>query len=166
MEFGILFDWGDPVAEEFDLAFYLNAGLLMVGIAGQYVVGKASERSEPAAALSIVFGALAVVAIGFVPAVLFGIAPLHVVSGLLGFLLFALQPLYQSVIAEQSPPASRGLSYGYTYLISFGIDASGAALSGYLLSVAAVRQTFLLLASIPVLGAVFSLLLWRWTTTK
>ena len=81
----------------------------------------------------------------------------------MGFLLFALQPLYQAVIAEQSPPGSRGLSYGYTYLISFGIGASGAALSGYLLSVAAPERTILRPALIPVLGAVFSLLLWRRT---
>jgi predicted MFS family arabinose efflux permease len=101
-------------------------------------------------------------AIGFVPVVQLGIAPLLAVSGLFGFLLFALQPLYQSVIAEQSPPDSRGLSYGYTYLMSFGVGASGAALAGYLLSVTTTERTFLLLASIPVLGAVFSILLRRW----
>lgn len=163
---GVLFDPGSPLAEEFDLASYLYAGLLMVGIAGQYVAGKASSRVEPTTGLSVVFAALALAAIGFVPAAQHGVVPLLVVSGLLGFLLFALQPLYQSVIAEQSPTGSRGLSYGYTYLISFGIGASGAVLSGYLLSVAAPERTFLLLALIPVLGAAFSLLLRRWTATE
>lgn len=165
-ELGILFEPGSPLAEEFDLASYLYAGLLMIGIAGQYVAGKASDRVDPTAALSVVFAALALVAVGFVPAAQFGVGPLLAVSGLLGFLLFALQPLYQSVIADQSPPGSRGLSYGYTYFISFGIGASGAALSGYLLSVAAPERTFLLLALIPVLGAVFSLLLRRWTAAE
>lgn len=161
-ETGILFDPDSPLAAEFDLASYLYAGLLMVGIGGQYVAGKASDRVESTTVLPIVLGALAIVAIGFVPVVQLGIAPLLAVSGLFGFLLFALQPLYQSVIAEQSPPDSRGLSYGYTYLMSFGVGASGAALAGYLLSVTTTERTFLLLASIPVLGAVFSILLRRW----
>lgn len=165
-EVGMLFEPGSPLAQEFDLASYLYAGLLMIGIAGQYVAGKASDNVAPTTGLSIVFAALALVAISFVPAAQVGVASLLVVSGLLGFLLFALQPLYQSVIADQSPPGSRGLSYGYTYLISFGIGASGAALSGYLLSVADPEQTFLFLAIIPVLGAVFSLLLRRWTAAE
>ena len=165
-ELGVAFDPDSPLAAEFDLASYLYAGLLMVGIAGQYVAGKASDRVEPTVALPVVFGALAVVAIGFIPAASLGVAPLLVVSGLLGFLIFALQPLYQAIIAEQSPPGARGLSYGYTYLISFGVGASGAALSGYLLSVAQAERTFLVLALIPVFGAVVSLVLGRWTATE
>ena len=165
-EQGLLFDPDSPLAEKFDLASYLYAGLLMVGIVGQYVAGKASDTVEPTRLLPIVFGALAIVAIGFTTVSQIGIGPLLAVSGLLGFLLFALQPLYQSIIAEQSPPGSRGLSYGYTYLLSFGIGASGAALAGYLLSVATTEHTFLLLACIPAFGAVFSVLLRRWSTNS
>jgi hypothetical protein len=36
---------------------------------------------------------------------------LFVVSGLLGFLLFAVQPLYQAVIAEESSHGTRGVSF-------------------------------------------------------
>ena len=36
---------------------------------------------------------------------------LLVVSGLLGFLLFAVQPLYQAIVAEESSPGTRGLSF-------------------------------------------------------
>jgi len=102
-----------------------------------------------------------VVAVLFVPAAQAGVAPLLAVSALLGFLLFTLQPLYQATIAEYSPPGDRGLSYGYTYLCSFGIGAAGAAISGYLLSAVGVRGTFVGLTAFPLLGLAFALALWR-----
>ena len=148
-----LFDPESPLAEEFDLASYLYVGLLVIGIGGQYVGGKVSDSIDPTTALAIVFSGLSVVSIGFAPAARLGTAPLVIVSGLLGFLLFALQPLYQTLIAEESPAETRGLSYGYTYLINFGVGAGGAVLSGYLLSVASVDDTFLILAVLPLVGA-------------
>jgi len=147
-------DQSSPVAEEFDLSSYIYVGLLMVGIAGQYAGGKVSDWIEPATALAAVFGSLVLIAISFIPAAGAGLTALLLVSALLGFFLFALQPLYQALIAEASPPDDRGLSYGYTYLISFGIGASGAAIAGYLLSVATPNGTFLALAAFPAVGAI------------
>lgn len=158
-DFVQLFEPGSPLAQEFDLSSYLYVGLLTVGIGGQYVGGKVSERIAPTVALTVVFGSLVAVAVGFVPAARLGLTPLLVVSALLGFLLFALQPLYQATIAEYSPPDDRGLSYGYTYLASFGVGAAGAAISGYLLSVVAAEGTFLALAAFPLLGALVSVVL-------
>jgi len=150
-----------PLAAEFDLAFYLYAGLLTVGIAGQYAGGKLTDRIETPPGLAAGFAGLTVVAVAFVPAARAGVVPLLLVSAALGFLLFMLQPLYQATIAEYSPPGDRGLSYGYTYLCSFGIGAAGAAISGYLLSTVGVDGTFLGLALFPVLGLVVALALWR-----
>ncbi|MBX0286952.1 MFS transporter [Halomicroarcula sp. F28] len=150
-----------PLAAEFDLASYLYVGLLTVGIGGQYAGGKLTDRIPTPIGMVAVFAALAVVAVLFVPAAGAGIAPLLAVSAALGFLLFALQPLYQATIAEYSPPGDRGLSYGYTYLCSFGIGAAGAAISGYLLSTVGVDGTFLGLALFPVFGLGVALALWR-----
>ncbi|MBX0322644.1 MFS transporter [Halomicroarcula sp. F13] len=160
-EFVRVFEPGSPLAEEFDLAFYLYSGLLTVGIAGQYVGGKLTDRIETTTGLAAVFGGLAVVALLFVPAAEAGLAPLLAASVLLGFLLFTLQPLYQATIAEYSPPGDRGLSYGYTYLTNFGVGAAGAAVSGYLLAAVGVSGTFLGLAVFPALGLVFAVTLWR-----
>ncbi|MFC4438494.1 MULTISPECIES: MFS transporter [Natrialbaceae] len=157
-----LFDPESPMAEEFDPASYLYAGLLMVGIAGQYVGGKLTDRVRTEIGLAVVIGSLTIVAIAFVPAAETGVVPLLVVSALLGFLLFALQPLYQATIAEYSPPGDRGLSYGYTYLGSFGIGAGGAVIAGYLLSAGGVERTFLGLAVFPIVGAALSLALLRY----
>ncbi|MDS0261131.1 MFS transporter [Haloarcula sp. S1CR25-12] len=165
-EYARMFDAGSPVAEQFNLASYLYVGLLTVGVGGQYVGGKVSDRVEPTTALAVVFGSLAVVAVGFVPTARLGMPALVAVSAGLGFLLFALQPLYQATIAEQSPPDERGLSYGYTYLVSFGIGAAGAAVSGALLSVFTPATTFGVLAVFPVLGVGFSLLIGRGGDTQ
>jgi len=156
-----LFDPNSPIAEEFTLSSYLYAALLTIGIGGQYVGGKVSDRIPSTTGLAVVFGALMVVTIGFVPAASGGIGTLLVVSGLLGFLLFALQPLYQATIADHSPPGDRGLSYGYTYLMSFGIGAAGAAIAGFLLSVVTTDSTFLALAVFPALCSLFALALNR-----
>jgi MFS family permease len=149
------------LAAEFDLASSLYVGLLTVGIGGQYAGGKLTDRIPTAVGMVAVFAGLAVVAVAFVPAAGAGIAPLLAVSAILGFLLFALQPLYQATIAENSPPGGRGLSYGYTYLYSFGVGAAGAAISGYLLSAVGVRGTFLRLALFPLFGLTVAVALWR-----
>jgi len=152
-----MIDPESPVAEEFDLSSYVYSGLLMVGIAGQFVGGKVSDRVSPTLGLSAVFAALCVVAVAFVPAAETGLVTLLAASAVLGFLLFALQPLYQATIAEYSPPDDRGLSYGYTYLASFGIGATGAAIAGFLLSTVGTDGTFLALAVFPATGAVLAL---------
>ncbi|WP_225335265.1 MFS transporter [Halomicrobium urmianum] len=156
-----LFEPGSPMAEEFDLASYVYAGLLTVGIGGQYVGGRLTDRIPVTTGIAVVFGTLAVLAVLFVPAAEAGLLPLLVVSALLGFVLFAIQPLYQAAIAEYSPPGDRGLSYGFTYLANFGVGAAGAALAGVLLSALDVGGTFLALAAIPALGVVAALALSR-----
>lgn len=156
-----LFEPGTPLSEEFKLSSYIYVGLLTVGIGGQYVAGKISDRISPIKGLIVVFATLAVISVSFVPVAQRGLVPLLISAGLLGFLLFALQPLYQITIADQSPPDDRGLSYGYTYLTSFGIGASGAAISGYVLSTTGINGTFLALAVFPVLGSTFAYILVR-----
>ncbi|OIB58758.1 MFS transporter [Natrialba sp. SSL1] len=156
-----LFDPDSPMAEEFDPASYLYAGLLMVGMAGQYVGGKLTDRIRTETGLAIIFGSLAVVAVLFVPVAEAGLVPLLIIGSVLGFLLFSLQPMYQATIAEYSPPGERGLSYGYTYLGVFGVGAAGAAIAGFLLSIGTVWQTFAALAVFPLLGATLAIVLRR-----
>ena len=156
-----LFDPGSPIAEEFSLSSYVYVALLTIGIGGQYVGGKVSDRIPSTTGLAVVFGSLVVVTVAFVPAASGGVVTLLLVSGLLGFLLFALQPLYQATIADHSPPGDRGLSYGYTYLVSFGIGAAGAAVAGFLLSVVTTDGTFLALAAFPALGSLLAITLSR-----
>ncbi|RKD88014.1 MFS transporter [Halopiger aswanensis] len=156
-----LFDPNSPIAEEFDPASYLYVALLMVGMAGQYVGGKLTDRIPMELGLAGIFSSLVAVAVLFVPAAEAGLAALVVISAVLGFLLFAVQPMYQATIAEYSPPTARGLSYGFTYVCVFGIGALGAAIAGYLLDVTSIMGTFVILAVFPVIGTVLAILLYR-----
>ncbi|MBX0295826.1 MFS transporter [Haloarcula nitratireducens] len=155
-----VFEPDSALAAEFDLAYYFYVGLLSVGIAGQYVGGKLTDRISIPVGLTAIFAGLAAIAVVFVPAAEAGLGPLLAVSAALGFVLFTLQPVYQASIAEYSPPGDRGLSYGYTYLTNFGVGAAGAAIAGYLLSTVGADGTFLGLAVFPALGLVFAATLW------
>ena len=140
-----------PVAGEFDLSRYLYAGLLAVGIGGQYVGGRLTDAVDPERGVAVMLATLTAIAVLFVPAS--GALPaLLAVSVALGFALFAMQPLTQATIAKYSPPEHRGLSFGYTYLAIFGIGALGASVTGAALTYGSPSTLFLLLAGFSGLG--------------
>ena len=146
------------LAREFDLAQYLYAGLLTVGIAGQYVGGKLTDRVEVDRGLAVTLGLLAVIAVLFIPATQ-TLPTLLLVSAALGFVLFGIQPLSQATIAKYSPPEHRGLSFGYTYLAIFGIGALGASIVGTALTYGTSTTVFILLAGFEVAALGLALLL-------
>ncbi|WP_245853003.1 MFS transporter [Natrinema ejinorense] len=150
-------DPDSPVAEEFDLAQYLYAGLLTVGIGGQYLGGRLTDAIEPDRGLIIMLTALTVVALLFLPAAQAGLWGLLIASFVLGFTIFAMQPLTQATIAKYSSPESRGLSFGYTYLAIFGIGALGAAIVGTVLTYASVAVMFVVLAGFSTTGGVLAI---------
>jgi len=142
-------------------ANYVYSGLLAVGIAGQYVGGRLTERLSPGQGITYTFGALAVLAVLFLPLASMGAAPLLAVSAVLGFALFVVQPIYQAAVAEYTPEAARGLSYGYTYLGNFGVGALGAGLAGAILTYSNQTVLFLVFALIAGIASGIGVLLMR-----
>lgn len=140
-------------------ARYVYVGLLLVGVGGQYVGGRLTDRLPLRLGLAGTLGALALVALTFLPLARFGLIPLLFACGALGFLLFAAQPLYQAAVASSTPAGVRGLSYGYTYLGSFGIGALGAAITGVILDLYTPSVLFVLLAVLAAIGGGTALLL-------
>lgn len=140
-------------------ADYVFVGLLVVGMAGQYVGGKLTERISVERGLAGTFVILAVLALLFVPVSDLGIGPLIVLCALFGFFLFGIQPLYQVAVALYTPPDTRGLSYGYTYLAEFGFGATSIAIGGFLLGHYTVGAFFAVLAGFALVGGVLSLAL-------
>lgn len=138
---------------DLDAGRYVYAGLLMVGIGGQYVGGHLTDRMETETALTRAFALLAAVAVLFLPIARLGTGALLAASAVLGFLLFLVQPLYQATVAEYTPTAARGLSYGFTYLGVFGIGALGAALAGAVLQYASDDALFFVLAAMAGIAA-------------
>jgi MFS family permease len=152
------------VGSEFDLSRYLYAGLLAVGIGGQYVGGRLTDAIQPERGLAIMLAALVTIALLFVPASR-TLPTLVLVSIALGFALFAMQPLSQATIANHSPAEHRGLSFGYTYLAIFGIGALGASVTGAALTYGTPTTVFVLLAGFAAVALVFALVLVTRTET-
>ena len=132
---------------------YAYSGLLMVGVLGQYVGGKLTERFPTERSLALALSTLVVLALVFLPAAEAGLLPLLVVGALLGFTMFVVQPLYQATVASYTPAGTRGLSYGYTYLGVFGVGSLGAAIAGTVLQYAGPPTLFAILAGFAALAS-------------
>lgn len=140
---------------------YAYAGLLAVGILGQYAGGRVSDFVRPERALAPAFVALAVLAAFVLPAANAGLVPFLALGVVLGTMLFFVQPLYQAAVADHTPAGTRGLSYGYTYLGVFGVGALGGALAGAILEFADAATLFAALGGIALVGAAAALALAR-----
>lgn len=141
------FDTIQIAGQPFEPSRYVYAGLLVVGVGGQYVGGKLTDRFPTERGIALAFAGLVVLALVFIPAANAGLTTFLVVGALLGFTLFLVQPLYQATVAEYTPAGTRGLSYGYTYLGTFGIGALGAAIAGVVLDFWSPQVLFLILAA-------------------
>ncbi len=139
---------------------FIYVGLLVVGMAGQYAGGKATERVPPPVGLAGIFAILATLAILFVPVTEFGVGALLLWAAFVGLFLFAIQPFYQEAVAVYTPAAGRGLSYGYTYLGEFGLGAASVAIGGFILDAYAVAAFFTVLAGFALIGGGLGALLW------
>jgi MFS family permease len=142
-----------------DVELFVYAGLLTIGVFGQYVGGKLTDRIPTERGLVVGFSALTLVAIAFLPVASLGVVPLLVICALLGFFLFLVQPFYQATVAEYTPPGLRGLSYGFTYLGVFGVGALGGAIAGYILAVATPTALFYVLGGFAAVGALLGVTL-------
>ncbi|MDJ1432553.1 MFS transporter [Halostagnicola sp. A-GB9-2] len=143
-----------PALEQYDIdpEFYIYVGLLVVGMAGQYVAGKLISRVSPARGLAGIFAILTALALAFVPVTEMGLGAIVVLCGVFGFFLFAIQPFYQNAVAVYTDADSRGLSYGYTYLGEFGLGSASIALGGFFLGVSNATF-FAMIATFSLVGA-------------
>ncbi|WP_418281017.1 MFS transporter [Halorubrum sp. DTA98] len=139
---------------------YIYVGLLVIGMAGQYAGGKATDRLAPEKGLMAIFAILASLAVLFVPVSDLGLVPLVVLCGVIGFFLFAIQPFYQEAVAVHTPAEGRGLSYGYTYLGEFGFGSASIAVGGFVLGEFALAAFFATLSGFAMIGAGLTALLW------
>ncbi|WP_254525825.1 MFS transporter [Natrinema caseinilyticum] len=131
---------------------YIYVGLLVVGMAGQYAGGKLTDRIQSERGLIVIFAVLCVLALAFVPVLSMGLVPVVVLCVVLGFFLFATQPLYQDAVAVHTPSSARGLSYGYTYVGKFGIGPVSIAIGGFVLGGFSTAAFFGVLAAFALVG--------------
>ena len=153
-----------PVAlfgREIDPAQYVYTGLLTVGIAGQYVGGRLTDRVPSTTTFVAAFATLAGLAVAFPVVRTVGVVPLVAVCLALGFVVYGTAPVYQVVIAEHAAADAHGRSYGFTYLAMFGVGAAGASVAGIVLTHATSAVLFGVLGAVAVTGCGFVLRLRR-----
>lgn len=150
----------EPVAvggQEIAAGQLAYTGLLLLGVAGQYAGGLASDRTSPERALVVTLAALVAASLLFVPAAGAGGLVVLLVCGVVGFFLFAFAPIGQSLVAEYVAVDRHGLSYGVVYFGTFGVGAAGAAMAGAALDLGGIPALFgslAALAGVATLGAV------------
>jgi len=142
-------------------AQYVYTALLTVGIGGQYVGGRLTDRVSSTTAFLAFFAVLAGLAAAFPFVRGLGTVALVGICLLIGFFVYGTAPVYQVVVAENAGDAVQGLSYGFTYLAMFGVGALGASLAGFVLTHATSAALFFVLAGIAGLGGLAVLLLTR-----
>ena len=153
-----------PVAlfgREIDPAQYVYTGLLTVGIAGQYVGGRLTDRVPSTTTFVAAFATLAGLAVAFPVVRTVGVVPLVAVCLALGFVVYGTAPVYQVVIAEHAAADAHGRSYGFTYLAMFGVGAAGASVAGIVLTHATSAVLFGVLGVVAATGCGFVLRLRR-----
>ncbi|MFC6767493.1 MFS transporter [Natrinema soli] len=131
---------------------YIYVALLVVGMGGQYVGGKLTDRIPSERGLAAIFAILALLALAFVPIMSMGLVSIVLFCVVLGFFLFATQPLYQDAVAVHTPAKARGLSYGYTYVGKFGIGPVSIAIGGFVLGGFSTAMFFGVLAAFAFIG--------------
>jgi len=78
-------------------------------------------------------------------------------AGLFAVLFFAHQPLYNSAVAKYVVGRRRGLAYGVSFTLGFGIGSLGPALAG---QIQKDEILYPVLAGILALAALLAALLW------
>lgn len=141
---------------ELEPSQYVFAGLLLVGIFGQYTGGRLSDIFSVELTLVGSFIILVIASLLFVPAANTSVIALLMICFLIGFFLYLVAPVYQAAIANYVSADTHGLSYGYTYLGTFGIGAIGAPVAGSALAFTNEPTLFGILAGFVVLAAILS----------
>lgn len=143
----------DLYGRRFEPSQYVYTGLLLLGGAGQYTGGRVADVVRPEKALVGIYAALLVLALIFIPSLGAGLFVLLPVAGLLGFAVFAAAPINQVVISKYTGASVRGLSFGYVYVGTLGIGASGATLAGVVLTYASPMALFAVLGGFATAAA-------------
>jgi len=139
----------------------LTGAVLLLGILGQYTAGRTARPNtlEPMIALTFLAVAPCLLWMGLATGWMRVCA-----AALFAPLFFMHQPLFNSLVAKYVPRRRRGLAYGLSFTIGFGIGSSGSAFAGKVKSTLGVHGTLVnygTLAAVSLVVGVLCLVLWR-----
>ncbi|MEE2876393.1 MAG: MFS transporter [Candidatus Neomarinimicrobiota bacterium] len=132
--------------------------VLMAGMPGQFIGGKWGDRYLKTRLLFVI-------CLLHIPLLLvfrLGSGETALLSGiLLGFFHFMYQPIGNAMIAEYTSSASRGIGYGFSFFLSFGVGSIASGIGGVIAVHYGVSAVFLSIALVMAASAAVSLYLHR-----
>jgi hypothetical protein len=134
----------------------LTTVVLFFGIGGQWSGGRLAEGPylRHGYALAFLCGALAVATMSFLRG-----WPLVALGGLFSLLLFSCQPMGNALLAAFTPISRRGLAFGVSFTLSFGVGSLANASMGYVADQAGLNWVFFALGMTALPGVVAGLAL-------
>ena len=144
--------WGDVPRDA--MRNYLTAGVLSLGIIGQYTAGRLARPAtlEPLMAFSLFSTVPFVLWMGWAE----GSSRLWA-AAIFSPLFFMHQPLFNSLVAKYVPRRQRSLCFGLSFTLGFGVGSLGPNLAGHLES---YPIRFSILAAMMVVCGLLAVTLW------
>jgi FSR family fosmidomycin resistance protein-like MFS transporter len=130
--------------------------MLAVGVLGQWVGGKASDKigSKKVLIATSLGVAISLLSLLLVPAYIVGISIFIILYGLC---FYAHQPAINSLTGLLSPQNQRGAVYGIFFFTSFGIGALSQFPAGYLATTYGFDSAFYMLTAFAIIALLLSL---------
>ena len=136
---------------------YWTAGVLVVGIGGQYLAGHLGRFGRLERTLAIVIGA----SVPFLAAMSLASGAWRIAAATaFVFVHFMQQPIYNSLLANYASARRRSLAYGFSNTMAFGLGSFGATFAGFSLKHYGIATTYDTLAAVTIAGTLIAAALW------
>jgi MFS family permease len=134
----------------------ITTAALLVGIVGQYAGAFLAMKLRKEILLSA-----AMALTGFMLIGLGGTSGLWLVPAalLFGLFHFTTQPLTNSLISRLAPGGRKGLAFGISFTINFGVGSFGTGLAGFLADNVSLAYAFIILGLISFVGVPLALVI-------
>jgi len=141
-----------------DIAAYANSALLVMGVAGQLIGGRLSDKYG---SKKIVVVTSAGVLIGLLTLLLTPMATVGVLLFIViyGISIFGNQPATTSLVGKVSPEVYAGVAFGVVFAFAFGLGSVSTTIAGYFADHYSLTVSYYVMAAIALVALVASFLL-------
>tara|TARA_B100000315_G_C14595353_1_gene598695 strand:+ start:2274 stop:3437 length:1164 start_codon:yes stop_codon:yes gene_type:complete len=137
---------------------FLTSLVLLGGMIGQWVAGRMGDKFDKKILLSVIFifNIPLILMVGYTENYL-----LLFFAFLFGITYFAYQPIGNTLLSELTHSSQRGIGYGISFFLTFGVGSAAALIGGYLTEKEGTQLVFIYLAVIMFIALLFTVLMKR-----